>query len=215
MLLETKKLMIKKVKKLIGVIVKQLAIALFFASILFLIINFFFENDINLFFGILNKITIIKNETSTILEYNQDNKKLTEIPYFGELFGKIIIKSIDIELNVYHGDSLAILKKGAGHFAGSYFPGENGTIVIAAHNSYDKFGNLYLTKLGDEIIIETEYGIFKYEIYKNDILYEKNMHDIEINHEKEELMLYTCYPSGGVGYRSRRYVVYAKLIGEI
>ena len=37
-----------------------------------------------------------------------------------------------LELPIYHGDTLKILRKGVGHYAGSYFPGENGTVLLAA-----------------------------------------------------------------------------------
>ena len=36
----------------------------------------------------------------------------------------------------------------------------------------------------------------------------------EINDSKEVLIVYTCYPVDTPGYKSKRYVIYASLVGD-
>ena len=43
------------------------------------------------------------------------------------------------------GDTLDILRYGVGHYAGSFFPGEGGSVIFAAHNNY--FRKLNQTKI--------------------------------------------------------------------
>ena len=56
---------------------------------------------------------------------------------------------------------------------------------------------------------QRNYQTSDYEIKKATDL-ENNL---PIQKEKEILVLYTCYPTGGVGFISKRYVVYAQLVG--
>ena len=54
-------------------------------------------------------------------------------------YATIKIPKIDVDLPVYYGDSLDVLKKGVGHSSGSYFPGEGGSIIYMGHNSKKMF----------------------------------------------------------------------------
>ena len=208
--------MLKRLMAIIKVIATQFAIAFFFASLFFCIVYFTFKEDIDLIFGLASKITISKKEANDIpITFDSVKKRLANYPNYGKVWAKIIIPDIDIEIKVYQGDNLELIKHGAGHFSGSYFPGEGGTVVIDAHNSIYHFGKLPKLEIGAQIIIDADYGEFTYEVTSHNILKAEELDVMPIQDDAEILMLYTCYPISGFGYRYKRYVVYAKLVGAV
>ena len=200
------------------VIVKQLAIAFFFTAFFIFLTLTITKTKIDKAINFINSFAIIQNNnkgTTKNIQINTVTKRLVEYPNFGDIWARIVIKSADIESNVYHGDTLDLLKYGVGHHAGSYFPGEGGTILIAGHNSTRDFGRLPKTQIGDEIIIKAVYGTYTYKIYDYEIIEAKALNEkLEINDNKEILMVYTCYPVDTPGYKSKRYVIYASLVGD-
>ena len=76
----------------------------------------------------LNKENVIINKP--VLEGNI----IKNYPEYGSKYAKIQIPKININLDVYYGDTMEILKKGVGHSSGSYFPGEGGSIIYMGHN---------------------------------------------------------------------------------
>ena len=103
------------------------------------------------------------------------------------------------------------MKNGVGHSSGSYFPGEGGSIVYLGHNSKKMFRRFSELQIGNEIIVKTDYGEFKYTIYDMQLIKETEFDKLPIQKESEILMVYTCYPFNNIGYTDKRYVVYAKL----
>lgn len=156
----------------------------------------------------LNKENVIINKP--VLEGNI----IKNYPEYGSKYAKIQIPKINIDLDVYYGDTMEILKKGVGHSSGSYFPGEGGSIIYMGHNSKNVFRGLSKISKGDSIQITTEYGEFKYQVYDMKIVNETDLELLPIQKEKEILMLYTCYPFQNIGYTTQRYVVYAEKIEE-
>lgn len=156
----------------------------------------------------LNKENVIINKP--VLEGNI----IKNYPEYGSKYAKIQIPKININLDVYYGDTMEILKKGVGHSSGSYFPGEGGSIIYMGHNSKNVFRGLSKISKGDLIQITTEYGEFKYQVYDMKIVNETDLELLPIQKEKEILMLYTCYPFQNIGYTTQRYVVYAEKIEE-
>ena len=156
----------------------------------------------------LNKENVIINKP--VLEGNI----IKNYPEYGSKYAKIQIPKININLDVYYGDTMEILKKGVGHSSGSYFPGEGGSIIYMGHNSKNVFRGLSKISKGDSIQITTEYGEFKYQVYDMKIVNETDLELLPIQKEKEILMLYTCYPFQFILYTTQRYVVYAEKIEE-
>ena len=70
------------------------------------------------------------------------------------------------------------LKRGVAHHIGSADPGEEGNMVLAAHN--DIFGEIFrdLDKLspGDEIIVETNIRAYTYVVTKIDVVAPTDVH---------------------------------------
>lgn len=206
--------MFKYCLKNIRVIVKQLAIASFFSIIIILGVLLIIGDKINLYLNILDKMTVevIKKENENI-HLDLAKKRLINYPLYDTIFATVKIPSIKVEAPLYHGDSLDILKKGIGHYPGSYFPGEGSSVILAAHNSKQHFMYLPKLKKGDTVIIDTIYGTFTYEVYNYKIIKDTDVKSLPVQTDKEILMMYTCYPVARVGHKSKRYVVYAKLVG--
>ena len=204
--------------KKIKVVTKDIVIAFFITSLTIFCTWILVGKKIEKIVTLINKLTVntdITKRKNKRIEIDKINRRLINYPSYGESFGIITIPSIDVDIALYHGESLGILKYGAGHHAGSYFPGEGGSIVIAAHNTYGMFYSLPKVNVGDKIIIKTTYGIYNYQIDKTEIEEAKVLgSNLKINKEKETIMLYTCYPTDTPGYKSKRFVVYGSLIGD-
>ncbi len=196
-------------------IAEQLTISFFIASIVVLAIYFCFYEKIDTYLSVLNIITISQKQVERQeVSFDMVKKKLAVYPYWGTIWATIEIPAINITAPVYHGDTLDIIKYGVGHFSGSYFPGEGSSIILAAHNSRQHF--MYIPKLvvGDTIIIKANYGTFTYKVTGNKIIKDNDMASLPIYRDKEVLMLYTCWPVNTIGFKNKRYVVYAELVGE-
>lgn len=146
-------------------------------------------------------------------EYN-DKLKLQDIltPNLGDQYGEIEITRIGLKTKLYYGDSEEILYNGAGQYQGSFLPGFGRTILIAGHTIpyFQKLGDVVN---GDIIHISTHYGSYDYMVslskvgsYNDGTLYDLSQT------EKEQLILYTCYPLDGIGFKQERLFVYADKI---
>ena len=204
-------------KSRIKTVAKVLAIAFFFTDIFVLCYYFIIEEKISTYINLMNTTAVKKVEEERETSYNIESKKLLNYPKYGKKFATLKIDSIKMNLPVYHGDSLKILRYGVGHYAGSYFPGENGTIIFAAHNINDMFEKLDKVKKGDKVIIKANYATFEYQVYDMKVVSETNLNAFKIQHEEERLIMYTCYPINRsiIGRKTKRYVVYAKKVGVI
>lgn len=186
----------------------SIIVAFLFVGIVVAVIYFTIGNRIKSAISMVNTISIEKSTAEDVKLENLDGK-LQNYPSYGQKYATLKINKIDIELPVYFGDSLEILKKGVGHSSGSYMPGEGGSIIYMAHNSKDRFRRFSELKNGDIVTIETDYGTYQYKIYEEKIIKETDLDAVPVQKEKEILMMYTCYPLNNIGYATQRYVVYA------
>lgn len=154
-----------------------------------------------------NKIT-----KSTFDENAFENGHLKHYPNFTEQYAKMKIKKIGVDAPIYFGVTDEIILKGIGHDSGSYFAGENGTIIMCEHDYMNNFKRLGELKNGDIIEIQTNYGDFYYELYDEQIVLETETDKLPIQKNEEILMLYTCYNMTGADKTQYRYVVYAKKV---
>ncbi len=140
-------------------------------------------------------------------------KKVEKIkpPNFGDTVGLLTIPEINAELAIVEGTDPNDLKKGVGHYKGSYFPGENGQIVLSGHRDtvFRRLGEL---KPGDLFEVQMENGKFKYELTRTKIVDADDRTIITLQNTKEELIVITCYPFRFVGDAPERYIIYAKPI---
>lgn len=184
-------------------------VALLIVIILIFSLNIIIGQKKDFIMTLINTISIKKEEKVEIETVIEDNK-LKNYPEYGTSYATINIPKININLPVYYGDTMEILKKGVGHSSGSYFPGEGGSIVYMGHNSKKVFRNFSKIEKGDLINIKTDYGDFSYKVYDTKIVEETDINALPIQDNKEILMIYTCYPFNNIGYATQRYVVYAE-----
>jgi len=124
----------------------------------------------------------------------------------------IKIPGINVFAPVVQGDGWEQLKKGVGQHSGTPNPGENGNIVLSAHN--DVFGEIFrdLDKLneGDEVILYTQQKAFTYVIRQTQIV-EPTQVEVMAPTREPVVTLISCYP---YLVDDKRIVVTAYLVGE-
>jgi sortase A len=109
---------------------------------------------------------------------------------------RIQIPAITIDAPVVQGDGWEQLKKGVGqNLASSVNPGQNGNIVLSAHN--DVYGELfrYLDKLtaGDEVILYTQQRQYVYVVDRTAIV-EPTAVEVMASTGSPTVTLISCYP---------------------
>ncbi|WP_342432510.1 class D sortase [Neobacillus sp. FSL H8-0543] len=132
-------------------------------------------------------------------------------PKFGDTVGLLTIPRLKSELPIVEGTDPNDLNKGVGHYAGSYFPGENGQIVLSGHRDtvFRRLGEL---EKGDTFEMQLANGSFTYEISHTKIVESDDTSIITLQNEEEELIVTTCYPFNVIGDSPQRYIIYAKPI---
>ena len=191
--------------------IKYLIVALLITIVIVMGIYLLFGQEVNETLSIASKVAIdLENKKVEETTMSEDNK-IQNYPEYGTQYASIEIPRINVNLPVYFGDTLEVLKKGVGHSSGSYFPGEGGSIIYMGHNSKNMFRRFSELQLGDEIKVTTSYGEYTYKIYDMQLIKETDVDKLPVQKEKEILMVYTCYPFNNIGYATQRYVVYAEL----
>ncbi|MBT2660576.1 class D sortase [Bacillus sp. ISL-45] len=132
-------------------------------------------------------------------------------PVTGEASGLLLIPKIDAELAIVEGTDPDDLEKGVGHYKGSFYPEENGQIVLSGHRDtvFQKAGELVL---GDLLTMKMPYGDYTYVITGTKIVSADDTSIINLQNSEEELLLTTCYPFSYIGDAPERYIIYAKRI---
>lgn len=201
-------------KKMLKATINYIIVALLIILASIISIYMFLGQTIEESIQLINQVAIKIENTSEQgeIKLNAERNRLENYPEYGTEYGTIEIPKIDVNLPVYYGDTLEILKKGVGHSSGSYFPGEGGSIIYMGHNSKKMFRRFSELQIGNEIKVTTNYGEFTYKIYDMQLINENDTEKLPVQDEKEILMVYTCYPFNNIGYTTQRYVVYAELV---
>lgn len=119
------------------------------------------------------------------------------------------IPAINVDASVVQGDGWEQLKKGIGQHIGSADPGQDGNLVVSAHN--DIFGEIFrdLDKLkaGDQVVVYTATRAYTYIVTKSEIV-DPTRVDVMDSTSTPTLTMISCYP-----YRvdNKRIVVIADL----
>lgn len=202
-----------------------LLIAVFF--VLLLLKRFFKKNIIitSLLYVVillLPSVFIFRNEASIILDtisfmkvdINNGNKevlvdgeKIISYPSYGSRYATIYLNNNHGD--VYFGDDNSILKKGVGQANSSYLPGEDKRTILSGHNT-GVFKELLSVKKNDDVIIETVYGKFTYNIEEVKIIKDTDTNILTSNYD---LIMYTCYPNTNL-YGDKRIAVFANIIDK-
>lgn len=170
-------------------------------------------SSINMFCYKISYLNIVfnKKQEFKMTKTNSDDSKFAingmsiDYPIWGDKLGKIEINRLGISSVIYQGDDDDILTKGVGHSFASLIPGEGGNCILAGHRD-TVFKPLKDIKVGDEVIIKTFYGTYKYKVNKIRIV-EKDDTTVIVPSDKEMLTIYTCYPFNYIGAAPKRFVV--------
>lgn len=115
------------------------------------------------------------------------------------LIGYVDIPKINVYLPIYHGTSLEILQKGAGHLEQTSLPigGKGSHSVISAHSAFpgETFFD-YLTdmEIGDEFYIHVLDRTLKYVVDDINVVLPEDVSKLYIDEDKDYVTLLTCTP---------------------
>lgn len=122
---------------------------------------------------------------------------------------RIQIPTINVDAPVVQGDGWEQLKKGVAQHIGSADPGQNGNVVLSAHN--DVYGEIfrYLDRLspGDQVILYTQQRQYTYVVDRT-ILVEPTAVEVMASTGGPTVTLISCYP---YLVDKQRIVVFARL----
>ena len=122
---------------------------------------------------------------------------------------RLQIPRLNLDAPVVQGDGWEQLKKGIGQHIGSANPGQNGNVVLTAHN--DVYGELfrYLDQLqpGDEVIVYTQQRQYVYVVDRTTLV-EPTAVEVMASTGSPTVTLISCYP---YLVDSQRIVVFARL----
>jgi sortase A len=133
-------------------------------------------------------------------------------PPEGEAVAIIRIPKIGVEKAVVEGVGVADLKKGPGHYPTTPVPGQPGNAAIAGHRTTygAPFGELGELVEGDEILVTTRQGEFRYVVDRISIVSPEQVEVLDPS-EESRLTLTTCHPR----YSARqRLIVSGVLAGD-
>jgi sortase A len=129
----------------------------------------------------------------------------------GDKIGKIGLPSLEISWPIYQGTDEAQLAIGVGHYLGSVMPGMQDNSILSGHRTgvFNRLGEL---QINDLILVQTEAGVFTYQIRAFQIV-ERDDETVISPTPKATLTLTTCYPFNSLTRTSDAFIVVADLIG--
>jgi sortase A len=108
---------------------------------------------------------------------------------------RIQIPSIGVDAPIVQGDGWEQLKKGVGQHLGTPNPGQQGNIVLSAHN--DVFGEIFrhLDRMseGDEVIVFTTQRTYTYHVRQIQVV-EPTQVEVMAPTQEPVVTLISCYP---------------------
>ena len=122
---------------------------------------------------------------------------------------RLQIPRLNLDAPVVQGDGWEQLKKGVGQHIGSANPGQNGNVVLTAHN--DVYGELFrhLDQLlpGDEVTVFTQQRQYVYVVERT-VIVEPTAVEVMASSGSPSVTLISCYP---YLVDKQRIVVFARL----
>jgi sortase A len=164
---------------------------------------------------------------------SQDEIDHWPAPELSESFGYMSIPAIGSNWWMVEGVDLAWLRDGPGHFPGTSWPGQKGNAAFAGHRTTygAPFHRIDELDPGDEILVETVQGEFRYEVMSRGELVDTDMpiadkSDLDSGHfivnpndswiledyGDNRITLMACHPKYAA---SQRIVVVGQLVGRV
>lgn len=108
---------------------------------------------------------------------------------------RVQVPAIGVDAPIVQGDGWEQLKKGVGQHVGTSNPGQDGNMVLSAHN--DIFGEIFRDldqlKAGDQVIIHTNQRSYTYVISGSKVV-EPTQVEVMDSTNQPKLTLVSCYP---------------------
>jgi sortase A len=114
---------------------------------------------------------------------------------------------------VKEGIDAGVLYSGPGHYPTTMWPGDPGTVGVAAHNVY--WINFPQLTKGDEIDVETRYGIYRYRMTGSEVVNPDNRMVLVPYSDGYRLTLTTCWPLWAGAFAKQRYVIFAQQVWPV
>jgi sortase A len=130
-------------------------------------------------------------------------------PDEGGAVANLVIPRIGVDKIVVEGVSLSDLKRGPGHYPDSPMPGQPGNAAIAGHRTTygAPFHRIDELEVGDEILVTTLQGSFRYEV-SDQLIVSPDQVEVLNDFGDNRLTLTACHPKYSA---SQRIVVVAML----
>lgn len=129
------------------------------------------------------------------------------------LIGALDIPRLRLSAAVKFGDDGNVLAGAVGYLPDSALPWEPGNSVLAAHRDR-LFRSLARIRAGDEILLSTRHGDFRYRVSRTFVVNPSDVWVLEPSPDVD-LTLLTCYPFVYVGHAPQRFVVRARKIDPL
>ena len=125
------------------------------------------------------------------------------------LVGRIEVPRLNLSALAREGADVRTLRRAVGHIPGTALPGSTGNAGFAAHRD-TFFRPLRSVRNGDEVIVTTTRGVFRYLVTGTRIVEPTEVSVLDPTNEAT-LTLVTCYPFDYVGSAPQRFIVRAVL----
>ena len=114
---------------------------------------------------------------------------------------------------VKEGISAGVLYSSPGHYPTTMWPGDPGTVGVAAHNVY--WINFPQLAKGDEVDVETRYGLYRYRVTGSEIVNPNDRTVLLPNANGFHLTLTTCWPLWAGAFATQRYVIFTDQVWPV
>jgi sortase A len=144
---------------------------------------------------------------------NPADRGTAAIPPEGDPVAKIVIPKIGVDKLVVEGVAVPDLKKGPGHYPETPLPGQKGNAAIAGHRTTygAPFNRIDELVPGDEILVDTVQGHFRYLVTEQHIVSPTQVEVIQ-DYGDNRLTLTACHPKFSA---RQRIVVVAELAADV
>lgn len=151
----------------------------------------------------------LANLDKNIPETNVKDKDLEVDKEDINALGVMLIPKINVKVLIEEGTDIETLKYYVGHFKDTAAPGENGNFAVAGHRNYvynEMFRDVHKLDGGDEIIVRTKKGEFKYKITNSKVVEPTELSVLDQTKDAT-ITLITCTNSG-----KQRYIITGELV---
>ena len=114
---------------------------------------------------------------------------------------------------IREGVDSGVLYSGPGHYPGTRWPGDPGTVGVAAHNVY--WINFPKLVKGDEIDLETRYGVYRYDVTDTEIVNPDDRTALVTDQDGYHLTLTTCWPLWAGAFATQRYIIHTDQVWPV